>query len=119
MFRELLKFNFSASSFEANLPPETLAKRLAEETRQEHISEVAAAAFEKYDVDGNGTIDKEELFAVLRDLGHVLPTRGNETEVRHYLDMSFSLADTNGDGVVDREEVGTADEPVLPGTART
>jgi Ca2+-binding EF-hand superfamily protein len=32
---------------------------------------IAKEAFLRYDVDGSGTIDKEELFAVLLELGQV------------------------------------------------
>ena len=62
----------------------------------------------RYDKDGNGTIDKEELFAVLLDLGQVVPpSAGSKAEKIDFLEYSFALADTNNDGSVDREEFVT------------
>ena len=53
-------------------------------------------AFAKYDKDGSGNIDKEELRALSTDLGHSL----NDEE----LEAALIDLDLNKDGVVDYEE---------------
>jgi Ca2+-binding EF-hand superfamily protein len=65
--------------------------------------EEANELFDEFDPDGSGTIDKLELFNVLRELGQV-PSGGNPKEKEDFLEKNFALADTNGDGVVDFDE---------------
>ena len=63
----------------------------------------ATAAFAKYDADGSGAIDHEELFKVLMDKGHSKP--GATPEVaREFLKVEFAKADTDGSGDVDFDE---------------
>lgn len=82
------------ASFLNALPAETLEMLNAEETRQQHIREVADQAFSKYDADGNGTIDKEELFAVLADLGQIVPRAPPPKKIGSCLDpMASGLCD--------------------------
>ena len=53
-------------------------------------------AFQKYDKDGNGTIDRDELAALSLDLGSPL----TEEE----LDIAYHSLDINKDGVIDFDE---------------
>jgi Ca2+-binding EF-hand superfamily protein len=53
-------------------------------------------AFNKYDADNSGAIDKEELAALSKELGHEL----TEEE----LDTALKDLDLNGDGVIDLKE---------------
>ena len=61
-------------------------------------------AFDLYDKDGSGTIDKEELFLSLMELGQIAPAAQGESSKIDYLEATFALADTNGDGAVDFDE---------------
>ena len=61
-------------------------------------------AFQKYDTNGSGAIDKQELFGVMMDLGQVCPANGTAKEQQDYLETSFALADVDGNGVVDIDE---------------
>ena len=72
--------------------------------RDEHVRGVAKAAFELYDKDGSGFIDKYELFDCLMELGRVTPVAATEAAKLEYLEATFKLADTNGDGEVDYDE---------------
>jgi len=53
-------------------------------------------AFAKYDADGSGAIDKEELAELSKELGHEL----TEEE----LEKALKDLDLNGDGVIDVKE---------------
>lgn len=50
------------------------------------------------DADGNGTLDREELQAVLEQMGKV------RSEISQEIDAVLAEVDTNGDGLVDYEE---------------
>lgn len=65
---------------------------------------VARDAFAKYDKDDSGTIDKQELFAVLLDLGRVVPVNGTPEQKAKFLDQAFAVADADDNGVVDEDE---------------
>ena len=63
----------------------------------------AKKAFEKYDADQSGSIDKEELFAVLWEMGHA--NKGATQEARQeYAKREFAKADKDGSGIVDIDE---------------
>lgn len=63
----------------------------------------AKAAFAKYDADGSGTIDKEELFTVLLEAGHT--NQGAMPAARRdFMQAEFAKADTDGSGAVDIDE---------------
>ncbi|KOO53319.1 calmodulin [Chrysochromulina tobinii] len=100
--KDPLKMSFSDSMGKDKFDA-FLAEAKAGGDKTEHIKAVATAAFEAYDKDGSGTIDKLELFNVLRELGQV-PSGGNPKEKEDFLEKNFALADTNGDGVVDFDE---------------
>ena len=53
-------------------------------------------AFDKYDADGSGAIDKEELGELSKELGHELTP--------DELDIALKDLDLNGDGVIDMKE---------------
>ena len=53
-------------------------------------------AFNKYDADGSGAIDKEELGELSKELGHELTP--------DELDKALKDLDLNGDGVIDMNE---------------
>jgi Ca2+-binding EF-hand superfamily protein len=53
-------------------------------------------AFDKYDADGSGAIDKDELAQLSKELGHELT--GEE------LEKALKDLDLNGDGVIDMKE---------------
>ena len=65
---------------------------------------IADQAFKRYDTDGNGTIDKEELFDMCLTVGQVAPTGATTADKREYLEKQWALADTDGDGTVDFNE---------------
>ena len=91
----------------ANFGDILAAKEKAEQDEAEeleHVKEVAKMAFELYDKDGSGTIDKDELFLSLMELGRIAPTAASDTSKIDYLEATFQLADTNGDGSVDFDE---------------
>lgn len=81
------------------IAPEVLELRDSPEKSEqdEHVRHVAKLAFEMFDKDNSGTIDKEELFSALIDLGRVAPSGADEAGKREYLETNFKIADTNGD----------------------
>ena len=92
-------------TFRQSLGASKFASLIEEDhTTQNHIEEVARAAFDIYDVDKSGTIEKEELFQVLIEMGQVAPANGDNPEKLEFLEMSWQVADTNNDGVVDMQE---------------
>ena len=93
-------------SFKQSIPQEKFdaVVELRETDELEHVREVARLAFEMYDKDNSGTIDKEELFLALMELGRVAPSNYGDTAKIDYLEANFALADTNGDGEVDFDE---------------
>ena len=81
-------------------------------------SAVAAAAFERheeawfnfhrYDRDGNGTIDMNELGCLLADLKlHVGRAKRSEAQTKEWIQREMRKSDTNGDGVLSFEEFCT------------
>ena len=66
--------------------------------------EIADQAFKRYDADGSGTIEKEELFDMCLAVGQVAQPGADEAAQRKYLEHQWALADTNGDGTVDFDE---------------
>ena len=93
-------------SFKLAVPEESLAEAedLIEKDFMAHVRSVAKLAFETYDKDNSGTIDKEELFLALLELGRVAPATAGTQSQMDYLEANFRLADTNGDGEVDFDE---------------
>jgi len=79
-------------------------RRLAEERRkatngeQEPVDDEAYArqVFEKYDYDGGGTIDAEELASLCYDMGFVMPDDEK--------DLVLSLLDSDRSGTIDADE---------------
>eukprot|EP00887_Chlorella_sp_A99_P008156 scaffold12.g8156.t1 len=66
---------------------------------QEHSLDQLRQAFAQFDLDGSGTIDKTELKAVLKALGHpVTPVE---------LDDLLKRMDTDGSGTIDFQEFAT------------
>lgn len=66
-------------------------------SRKDEIFEgTVKKAFEKFDKDGNGTIDAQELGQLSKDLGQELSEEQVETALKDL--------DLNGDGVIDTEE---------------
>lgn len=57
--------------------------------------------FQRYDLDKNGTMDREEVRAMLAETWYRPMDKVDDTEV----DWIFLLADANGDGVLDAEEL--------------
>ena len=53
-------------------------------------------AFKQFDLDGNGTLDKDELAAAFKAAGQEI----SEDNLR----KAIKMLDTNGDGVLDLEE---------------
>jgi len=62
--------------------------------------EDAQVKFRRFDLDGNGTLDKEEFFKLLK---LVMPNR-NETLLTRIGDMKFAAADKDKNGVIDEVE---------------
>ena len=77
---------------------EALSKALGDnvEAYGEMRENEVKVAFDKYDADGSGAIDKEELGELSKELGHEL----NQDE----LDKALKDLDLNGDGVIDMKE---------------
>ena len=67
------------------------------ETMTEEEKEDIRAAFNRYDLDGNGTLDRNEIEAMLRELKKKPPTKNQ-------LNKIFEQADTNGDGAISFDE---------------
>ena len=63
----------------------------------EEEKEDIKSAFARYDLDGNGTLDKKEIEAMLRELKKKPPTK-------RQLNAIFEQADANGDGAISFEE---------------
>ena len=93
-------------SFREQVPEAKIAEveQLREKDEMEHVRAVARLAFDTYDKDKSGTIDKEELFLSLMELGRVAPANYGAQSQIDYLEANFRLADTNGDGEVDFDE---------------
>lgn len=71
--------------------------------RRKYIAEdVCWLAFKTFDVDGNGSIDREELARLVRhrDIGDVLQVEVTEQEI----DAILMEVDLNGDGTIDFDE---------------
>lgn len=66
------------------------------ELRGTMFDEKVKPAFKKFDKDGNGTIDAQELGALCGEVGHSL----NEEQ----LEAAMKDLDLNGDGVIDEDE---------------
>ena len=89
-------------TFREHVPAAVLQKRdsnIASETT-EHVLEVARIAFEMFDVDNSGTIDKEELFQALLELGRVAPMMHGSAETKKVRGQA------DGRPVAGRQEVG-------------
>jgi Ca2+-binding EF-hand superfamily protein len=61
----------------------------------------ALEAFKQTDTDGNGTLDKTELTALLKSS---LGKRVGEKMVERFVDSQFQLHDKDGSGTIDQEE---------------
>lgn len=68
-----------------------MAHHLTEDQRDEYV-----ALFRRYDVDGDGRIDREELRQALREAA-ASPSEAT-------LDSSMAALDDNGDGTLDLDE---------------
>ncbi|XP_008703622.1 calmodulin-like [Ursus americanus] len=68
---------------------------MAEQLSEEQVAEFKAA-FSRFDTNGDGTINTQELGAVMRDLGEDL----SEDELKKLI----ALVDTDGDGVISFQE---------------
>eukprot|EP00122_Pirum_gemmata_P021500 Pgem_evm1s20028 len=74
----------------------SLGMKLAKEPK-----EVLEFAFDIFDEDGNGTIDKEEFFAMFRGM---LTTTAEEPPSAIWLEMEFDMADIDKSGDIDKNE---------------
>ena len=84
--KKLSSFGARAKSFAHSLGKEKMDELRASreiDSRSSHAAMVATAAFEIFDADKSGTIDKFELFSVLMDLGRVAPMCGSLEEQVH------------------------------------
>ena len=74
-------------------------------------------AFDLYDIDGNGTIEKSEMEIIIRAIHLLLGTHSQRISVppEERTEMIFQKIDTNGDGVLTRDEftVACLTDPVL------
>lgn len=62
-------------------------------------------SFKIYDVDGDGYIDKEELFGMLKaTLFETLMLNLSDQQMRALVDSTFTEVDLNGDGKISFEE---------------
>jgi len=87
-------FEIANEGMQRQLTP-TDAMLIAQLTQAETDNTAIKAAFRKWDLDGDGTIDKYELMMVMRQLCHV-----DESD----LEALLQEADTNQDGEVQYEE---------------
>lgn len=61
-------------------------------------------AFDAYDVNGDGTIDRNELFNMLRSSCHASGLTQTNDEIWSAVDQAFAIADRNNDGSLDFTE---------------
>jgi hypothetical protein len=66
--------------------------------------EAAQAAFKKYDADGNGVIDKQELFKLIEDLMIERGKNLSKVVLTSMTDMHFAVADKDKSGGIDEVE---------------
>lgn len=69
----------------------------------EEILHLAQKLFSAADVNGNGTLDKEEMRAVLHDLASDLDIK-KQSQIAELVDDVMTSADLNEDGTIDYEE---------------
>ena len=62
---------------------------------------VAGEAFEKLDVDGSGELEREEITQLAGQMGNFA---GNEEERERKIDQFFKDFDTDGDGMISKQE---------------
>ena len=73
--------------------------------RREYVLERCAVSFRIYDIDGDGHIDKEELFQILKaSLLENYMMDLSDDQMRELVDNTFAETDVNGDGLISFEE---------------
>lgn len=68
----------------------------------------ASVAFDVYDLNGDGKIDKTELRKLLDSALTENTVPLSDAQITELVETTFKQADVNRDGVVDREEVRSA-----------
>ncbi len=64
------------------------------------IEEISNQLFDRFDKDGNGSIDRDELKSLLEELGKETGTPIGDADV----DETMKSIDVNNDGVISRSE---------------
>lgn len=85
-----------------------LPKEIADELKSPKFEKLCMESFDALDVDGDGSLDKEELAPVLLDMiGGLVGGNGNDLlklTTQDCLDFVDMVFDQDGDGRIDRQE---------------
>jgi serine/threonine-protein phosphatase 2B regulatory subunit len=73
-------------------------------SRRGTFEEKMRFSFRVYDVDGDGAITKDEMFAMLSASLLQSPLNLTQNQIKVLIDETFREADKNGDGVISFEE---------------
>lgn len=85
-------------------PPSTMAFAQSRSSDSTSKAQAADDLFAKVDADGNGSIDKSELTALMNAMAQDEPASGSTTGTTSANDDKFASLDTNGDGSLTQAE---------------